>query len=265
MMAGITRRWTKKSLVVLVVVLGVASYIFAAIWTQPLARGNDEQFTGIPGHNPANQTVDITGVSRDTLIWPYVDGGVTTLVTSLTNNGPVGLTVTGIETNGRWPAWGGLFTLTEARAAVLANPGQCCELEQPATWSARDQRPASAPGRHGSGGEPPSAGPHRRHSCAGSGRHRGPLPDGLRACIPRWSGGLVKRPPGTALDLDWDPLPCACDGGHHEGGVSGGGDSGHFGRQPRGLGGPPVLCVEPPGRPGALGMVVGNSVDRGGA
>src|SRR5260370_5636326 len=150
MMAGITRRWTKKSLVVLVVVLGVASYIFAAIWTQPLARGNDEQFTGIPGHNPANQKVDITGVSRDTLIWPYVDGGVTTLVTSLTNNGPVGLTVTGIETNGRWPAWGGLFTLTEARAAVLANPGQCFELDEPATSSARDFRPIYlAPGHQG--------------------------------------------------------------------------------------------------------------------
>src|SRR5260370_19897680 len=105
MMAGITRRWTKKSLVVLVVVLGVASYILASIWTQPLARGNDEQFTGIPGHNPANQKVDITGVSRDTLIWPYVDGGVR---------------------------------------------GQCCELDEPATWSARDFRPIYlAPGHQG--------------------------------------------------------------------------------------------------------------------
>src|SRR5260370_7148400 len=122
MMAGITRRWTKKSLVVLAVVLGVASYIFAAIWTQPLARGSDEQFTGIPGHNPANQKVDITGVSRDTLIWPYVDGGVTTLVTSLTNNGPVGLTVTGIETNRRCPASGGFLTLPHTPPPPAANP-----------------------------------------------------------------------------------------------------------------------------------------------
>jgi len=141
MMAGLARRWTRKKLVVAAAFIAVAAYVLVAIYMQPVARGNDEEFTGIPGHNPANETIDIAGVSRDTLVWPYVDGGVTTLVTSVVNKGPVGLTITGVETNGRWPAWGGLFTLTEARAAVLANPGQCCELDQSATWSARDFRP----------------------------------------------------------------------------------------------------------------------------
>jgi len=150
MMVGLRSRWTRNRLVVVAAFIGVAAYVFVAIYVQPVARGNDEEFTGVPGHNPTNETIAIAGVARDTLIWPYVDGGVTTLVTSLINNGPVGLTVTGVETNGRWPAWGGLFTLTDARAAVLANPGQCCELDQSATWSARDFRPIYlSPGHQG--------------------------------------------------------------------------------------------------------------------
>jgi hypothetical protein len=150
MMAGPRSRWIRNRLVVVAAFIGLTAYVVVAIYMQPVARGNDEEFTGVPGHNPTNETIAIAGVARDMLIWPYVDGGVTTLVTSLVNNGPVGLSVTGIETNGRWPAWGGLFTLTGARAAVLANPGQCCELDQSATWSARDFRPIYlSPGHQG--------------------------------------------------------------------------------------------------------------------
>ena len=141
-MVGIRSRWTRKRLAVLAVFVGVAAYVFVAIWMQPVALGSNATFTGIPGHNPTKEAgVGGPGLTQQELVWPYVDGGVTTLVTSVVNNGPVGLIITGVETNGRWPAWGGLFTLTEARAAVLANPGQCCELDQSATWSARDFRP----------------------------------------------------------------------------------------------------------------------------
>ena len=141
-MVGIRSRWTRKRLAVLAVFVGVAAYVFVAIWMQPVALGSNATFTGIPGHNPTKEAgVGGPGLTQQELVWPYVDGGVVTLVTSLANRGPVGLTITGVGTDGRWPAWGGLFTLTEARAAVLANPGQCCELDQSATWSARDFRP----------------------------------------------------------------------------------------------------------------------------
>ncbi len=150
MMAGVTGRWTRKRLAALAAFVAVAAYVFVAIYMQPLASGGNESFTGLPGHNPTNEPIDIGGVTQETLLWPYVDGGVTTLVTSVVNNGPVGLTITGVETNGRWPAWGGLFTLTDARAAVLAKPGRCCELDQSATWSARDFRPIYVdPGHQG--------------------------------------------------------------------------------------------------------------------
>jgi hypothetical protein len=149
MLAGLRTRWTRNRLVAAAAFIAVAAYVFVAIYMQPVARGSDEMYTGIPGHNPTNEAIQL-GTTQSTLVWPYVDGGVTTLVTSLVNNGPVGLTITGVETNGRPPAWVGLFTLTEARAALLANPGQCCELDEAATWSARDFRPIYlAPGHQG--------------------------------------------------------------------------------------------------------------------
>ncbi len=151
MMAGLARRWTRKRLAVLAAFVAVAAFVFVAIWMQPAASGSSEVFTGIPGHNPTNEAVNTgVGVTQDILVWPYVDGGVITLVTSITNRGPVGLTITGVETNGRPPDWTGLFALTDARPAVLANPGQCCELNESATWSARDFRPIYiAPGDEG--------------------------------------------------------------------------------------------------------------------
>jgi hypothetical protein len=151
MMTALARRWTRKRLVVLAAFVAVAAYVLVAIWIQPAASGSNEAFTGIPGHSPTKEAVDIgVGVTQETLVWPYVDGGVITLVTSIANRGPVGLTITGVETNGRPPDWAGLFTLTDARAAVLANPGQCCELNESATWSARDFRPIYVdPGHEG--------------------------------------------------------------------------------------------------------------------
>lgn len=141
-MARITSRWTGKRLAALAVFVGVAAYVFVAIWMQPVASSSSETFTGIPGHNPTNEAVDVGGgVTQQEVLWPYVDGGVATLVTSLTNSGPVGLTITGVETNGHPPRWAGLFTLTDARPATLANPGQCCELNESATWSAHNFRP----------------------------------------------------------------------------------------------------------------------------
>lgn len=149
MMASITSRWTRTRLAWLAAFVAVAAYVLVAIWMQPAAPGSNETYTGIPGHNPAEQTIEIGGVTQQRLVWPYVDGGVTTLVTSIANRGPVGLTIVGVETSGRPPQWLGLFTLTEARTAVLA-ASQCCELNESATWSARDFRPIYVdPGHEG--------------------------------------------------------------------------------------------------------------------
>src|SRR5712691_11651798 len=123
-MTRITSRWTRKRLAALVVFVGVALYVFVAVWMQPVASGNSATLTGIAGHNPTNKAVYIGGgLTPQEMVWPYVDGGVATLVTSITNSGPVGLTITGVETNGRPPQWAGVFTLPDARAATLANPG----------------------------------------------------------------------------------------------------------------------------------------------
>lgn len=119
------------------------------MYMQPVGSGNDETFTGIPGHNPTKEVVG-PFLGSAALVWPYVDGGVTTLVTSLANNGLVGLTITDVETNGGRPSWGGLYAVKEARAAVLVSPGQCCQLDESATWSAHGFRPMYIdPGRQG--------------------------------------------------------------------------------------------------------------------
>jgi len=151
MMARITSRWTRKRLAALAIFVGVAAYVFVAIWMQPVAFGNNATFTGIPGHNPTKEAVAVgAGVTQQELVWPYVDGGVITLVTSLANRGPVGLTITGVGTDPPCPDWCGLYSIKATRPAVLANPGRCCELNESATWSARDFRPIYVdPGHEG--------------------------------------------------------------------------------------------------------------------
>ncbi|HWO46335.1 MAG TPA: hypothetical protein VNO87_12285 [Methylomirabilota bacterium] len=150
-MVGIRSRWTRKRLAVLAVFVGVAAYVFVAIWMQPVALGSNATFTGIPGHNPTKEAaVGGLGLTQQELVWPYVDGGVVTLVTSLANRGPVGLTITGVGTDPPCPRWCGLYSIKTTRAAVLANPGRCCELNESATWSARDFRPIYVdPGHEG--------------------------------------------------------------------------------------------------------------------
>ena len=150
-MVGIRSRWTRKRLAVLAVFVGVAAYVFVAIWMQPVALGSNATFTGIPGHNPTKEAgVGGPGLTQQELVWPYVDGGVVTLVTSLANRGPVGLTITGVGTDPPCPNWCGLYSIKATRAAVLANPGRCCELNESATWSAHDFRPIYVdPGHEG--------------------------------------------------------------------------------------------------------------------
>ena len=150
-MVGIRSRWTRKRLAVLAVFVGVAAYVFVAIWMQPVALGSNATFTGIPGHNPTKEAMVVgAGLNQQELVWPYVDGGVITLVTSLANRGPVGLTITGVGTDPPCPNWCGLYSIKATRAAVLASPGRCCELNESKTWSARDFRPIYVdPGHEG--------------------------------------------------------------------------------------------------------------------
>src|SRR5258706_13753066 len=118
MMAGLARRWTRKRLAVLAVFVAVAAFVFVAIWMQPAASGSNAVFTGVPGHNPTNEAVNTgVGVTQDILVWPYVDGGVITLITSIANRGPVGFTITGGENNGRPPDLTGVFAPTANPAA----------------------------------------------------------------------------------------------------------------------------------------------------
>src|SRR5260370_9335265 len=118
-MVAIRSRWTRKRLAVLAVLVGVAAYVFVAIWMQPVALGSNATFTGIPGHNPTKEAVvGGPGLTQQKLVWPYVDGGVVTLVTSLATRGPVGLTITGGGTGPPCPNLGGLYFIKATRTAV---------------------------------------------------------------------------------------------------------------------------------------------------
>src|SRR5260370_8849224 len=88
-MVGIRSRWTRKRLAVLAAFVGVAAYVFVAIWMQPVALGSNATFTGIPGHNPTNEAgVGGPGLTQQELVWPYVDGGGVTCGTPPAHTGP---------------------------------------------------------------------------------------------------------------------------------------------------------------------------------
>jgi len=131
----------RNRLVALAVVAAlVAVYAFVAVFREPLIA-DDEALNRAPGQTTVNdpsmaETIGTDG--RDPLLLSYVDGGEATLVKALYNEGPTPITVTGVSTS---PSdWFGILTLKDARAAAIVGPAPCCQLNEAATWSARDFR-----------------------------------------------------------------------------------------------------------------------------
>jgi hypothetical protein len=134
----------------------VASYGFLAIFSQPLGGGGREGFTRAAGQTLVADPGLNLGPILDgpaPIFVSYVDGGLATLVKSVSNDGPVALTITGVETSGPDKAGGlALVTVKEAQAGMAVDPGSCCEINDPATWAAssHDFRPIHVdPGRQG--------------------------------------------------------------------------------------------------------------------
>jgi hypothetical protein len=144
-MAGVVRRWQlmriRSRLALIAAVVLVGAYGWLAIYEQPVVSGY-EMLETAPGqttlHPFAASGSDsfIAAGAAPILVVDYVDGAASTLVKTLSNSGPLPVTITGVET-GRTD-WRGLVTIKEARSAVVVGPAPCCELNQTATWSAPD-------------------------------------------------------------------------------------------------------------------------------
>jgi len=136
-LAMISRRtWIAMAAAVLL----VAVYGYFAVYLQPLSPA-DEQI------NPATGEARIPSSAIDFgphLYTPlaaltYVDGANATLIEDLYNDGPIAFTVTGVETSPDY--WAGLVSVKDPRAALMAGPWPCCEINDAATFSAPSFRP----------------------------------------------------------------------------------------------------------------------------
>src|SRR5260370_24701169 len=88
-MVAIRSRWTRKRLAVLAVFVGVAAYVFVAIWMQPVALGSNATFTGIPGHNPTKEAgVGGPGPTQKKMGWPHVHRGGGPIADRPSHTGP---------------------------------------------------------------------------------------------------------------------------------------------------------------------------------
>jgi len=84
------------------------------------------------------------GLSNLRGLYNPVIGAKAVLVQSLSNDGQVPLTVTGIEPGG---LLGSMLQVIDPRVAVMSTPGDCCDLNSQATWSASGFQPVTvAPG-----------------------------------------------------------------------------------------------------------------------
>jgi hypothetical protein len=137
----------------------VAVYVYFAAYVQPLGAGSDEALYRAPGQTTVNDpamssVIDNVDPSRAPLLLSYVDGAEASLVKTLYNDGPVSITITGVETS---PAslTGALVTLKEAQPAAIGGPPPCsldavelgaatlgyCQLNEAATWTGGNFRP----------------------------------------------------------------------------------------------------------------------------
>ena len=126
----------------------VAGYGLVAVRSEPLAAGPDGAFLPAPGQaavtDPAVVQQLSFGESTPRGIYTPMIGASAVLVQSLTNDGQVPLTVTGIEPS---DLLGSLLQVKDPRVAVMSAPEKCCDLNSQATWSASGFRPVTvAPG-----------------------------------------------------------------------------------------------------------------------
>ncbi|MFI5282594.1 MAG: hypothetical protein ACHQ0J_05630 [Candidatus Dormibacterales bacterium] len=139
------RTWIAMAALVLL----AGAYGYFAVYLQPLAPA-DEQLNPAAGEaRIASSTIDFGPLVYTPLAaLTYVDGANATLVKDLYNNGPFALTVTGVETSPEY--WVGLVSVADPRAAVMAGPWPCCEINEAATFSAQSFHPFQlSPGRLG--------------------------------------------------------------------------------------------------------------------
>jgi hypothetical protein len=117
----------------LAVALLLTAYAFVAIVAQPLTGAEEVADRGLAtlAGNP--------GDSTEYRLFDYADGGTFTVTRWLSNSGPVGLTITGVDVAPDY--WVGLIGVKDARQAVPVVPGKCCAIDEAATWTAPGFRP----------------------------------------------------------------------------------------------------------------------------
>jgi hypothetical protein len=126
----------------------VAGYGLVAVHGEPLVGGTDGAFLPAPGQVAITDPAEVQRVSfgQPNLrgIYNPVIGAKAVLVQSLSNDGQVPLTVTGIEPS---DLLGSLLQVIDPRVAVMSGPAQCCVLNSQATWSGSGFQPVTvAPG-----------------------------------------------------------------------------------------------------------------------
>jgi hypothetical protein len=130
-------RWVAGALAIAL----IAVYVVLAVFSQPLSS-DAEQLNRAPGQTTLVEDPIMAETNPPDALPPvllsYVDGGESTLVKAIYNDGQTPFTITGVETSPSY--WLGLVTLKDPRAAVMVGPGPCCELNDAATWSAPDFR-----------------------------------------------------------------------------------------------------------------------------
>jgi len=121
-------------------VVAVTAYGLLAVLPQPLVAGAE----GLVKPAGQSQITDpdvlhqLGGESGPApTVLTYVDRQPDIVVKQIYNSGAVPLTVTGVQTTLR-DGWVGLITIENARAAIIAGPEPCCNLDVAATYSKHD-------------------------------------------------------------------------------------------------------------------------------
>jgi hypothetical protein len=161
-------RLSRNRLIVLAVAAALAAvYVYFAAYLQPLATGPDETIYQAPGQTILTNNFPPYYPGADQraplLLLSYVDGAEASLVKTLYNDGPIPITITGVEISPFYLT-GALVTLKEAQPAAIAGPAPCslvaveqgaalldtCRLNEAATWTGGDFRPIQVnPGKVG--------------------------------------------------------------------------------------------------------------------
>lgn len=153
------RRYRKQLVALVAVAALVAVYAYFAALLQPLGAGPDETLYRAPGQTTVNDPATTAGFENThaghvPLLLSYVDGAEASLVKTLYNDGPIPITITGVEISPSYLT-GALVTIKEAQPAAITGPLPCslnaveigaatlgyCRLDDAATWTGGAFRP----------------------------------------------------------------------------------------------------------------------------